>query len=120
MGVDGGCLESSGGGGYSQGESIPQRAAWPRDNKNCAFYKEKMQPSSRSPKLEPLPSALPDRQTGGWRRGACAGPVSGVCVRFLPTPAGGARLKAEPETQRPTRQGQLPMGAGALPGTGWL
>lgn len=72
----GGYLESHGDVGCSQGESSPQRAVRPHYNKNRAFYKEKMQLSSRFPKLEPLPSALLDKQTGRWRRGACAGLVS--------------------------------------------
>lgn len=47
----------------SQGELSPPRVIQPHYNKKlCLFYKEKMQPSSRFPKLEPLPSALLDKQ----------------------------------------------------------
>lgn len=38
--------------------------------KTVPFYKEKMQPNSRLPKLEPLPSALLNKQTGAGGGGA--------------------------------------------------
>lgn len=61
----GGCLESRAHARRSQGELSPQRAVRPRFNKNRAFYKEKKcNRAADSLKLEPLPSALLDRQTG--------------------------------------------------------